>query len=98
MGRDQQIRLIAAEKLHQIAMAKEHRARLDQILELNDPPIKLMQPRGFFLDPVIERGAATGKPTGVLQHLINPHLTARDELLQPIPQGIGRHVMGCPAA
>ena len=79
-------------------MPEEHRAGLNQILELNNPPIDLMEPRGFFLDPVIERGAATGEPTGVLQDLIHAHLATGDKLLQPVAKRIGRDVVGSPAA
>ena len=79
-------------------MAEEDRAGLNQILELDDPPIDLMEPGSFFLDPVIERRPATGKPTGVLQHLIHAYLATGDKLLQPIAKRIGRDVMRCPAA
>ena len=79
-------------------MPEKNSTGLNQILELNDPPIDLMEPRSFFLDPVIERRASTGEPTGVLQHLIHAHLAARDKLLQPIAKGIGRDVVCRPAA
>ena len=79
-------------------MTEQDGAGLYQIFEFNDTPVNLMEPRSFFLYPVVETSSASGKPARILKNTINADLTAGNEADEPIPDGIGGDVMSCTTA